>query len=214
VAWRDLGTQVGELVAGMRASGMPEPLVVGMNRYMVAGELAVLRGLGEIEVPRSQPVQELASGFAMTHVPSADLPDVLRRTPHHQQGLQLAELLASQKFFVRDAADVGEAAGEIVDVARRRIALAGFGEERSERREEFLARAQFVQVEQALGAEAGFHFGEPLRFGLVDLVEPGGDQETGHGEEQEFAPAPGGALRGYFPYGGSLDGSAAGDRHI
>ena len=59
----------------------------------------------------------------------------LRRPAHHEQRLQLAELLAGQQLSVRDAADVGEAAGEVVDLARRRIALAGFGEERRERRE-------------------------------------------------------------------------------
>ena len=118
----------------------------------------------------------------------------LRRPAHHQQRLQLAELLAGQQLVARDGAHVGEAAGEVVDVARRRVALAALGEERGERRNQFLARAQVVQVEQALGGEPGVDLGEPLRFGLVDLVQAGGDQETRRQGEQELAAAPGGAL--------------------
>ena len=74
-----------------------------------------------------------------------------------------------------------------------------FGEERGERGKQFLARAQLVQIEQALGGEAGLHFGEPLRFGLVDLVQPGSHQQAGHDEEQELAAAPGGARRAILP---------------
>ena len=94
------------------------------------------------------------------------------------------------------------------------VALAAIGEERSERRDQFLARAQGVQIEQPLGSEAGVDFGEPFRFGLVDLVQSDGHQEGRHQREQEFAAAPGGALSGRFSCEGALDGSAAGDGHI
>jgi dolichol-phosphate mannosyltransferase len=40
VAWRDLGAQVDGIAAGMRTAGGAGPLVVGMNRYMLASELA------------------------------------------------------------------------------------------------------------------------------------------------------------------------------
>ncbi|MBS0580576.1 MAG: glycosyltransferase family 39 protein [Proteobacteria bacterium] len=39
-AWRDLGEQVDGLAGGLRTPGGPPLLVVGMNRYMVASELA------------------------------------------------------------------------------------------------------------------------------------------------------------------------------
>ncbi len=55
----------------------------------------------------------------------------LRRLAHHEQRLQLAELFAGQQLLLRDGAHVGEAAGEVIDVARRRVAFAHFREERA-----------------------------------------------------------------------------------
>ena len=40
VAWDDLGTQVEDIAARMRSRDGTAPLVVGMNRYMLASELA------------------------------------------------------------------------------------------------------------------------------------------------------------------------------
>lgn len=40
VAWADLGTQVDRVAVQMRTAEAAEPLVVGMNRYMLASELA------------------------------------------------------------------------------------------------------------------------------------------------------------------------------
>ncbi len=138
----------------------------------------------------------------------------LRRLAHHQQRLQLAKLLPGEEFIVRDAAHVGEAAGEVVDVASRRVAFAALGEERGERGDQFLTRAQVVQVEQAFGGEAGVNLGEALRFGLVDLVQSGANQEARRQGEQELATAPRRPRSGGVPFGCALNGSAAGDGHI
>src|ERR1035441_4934009 len=105
-------------------------------------------------------------------------------------------------------------AREVVNVARRRVALAAVGEVRSQRRNQLLARAQFVQIEQAFGGEAGIYLAEPCRFGLVDLEQSGSHQQARHHGEQKLAAAPGGALSREVPGGGSLNRSAARDGHI
>jgi dolichol-phosphate mannosyltransferase len=40
VAWRDLGTQVDAIATRLRSADGPDPLVVGLNRYMLSSELA------------------------------------------------------------------------------------------------------------------------------------------------------------------------------
>ncbi len=96
-------------------------------------------------------------------------------------------------------------------VSRSRI----FGKNGRERRQQFFARAKVVQIEQALGGEPGVHVGEPLRFGLVDLVEPGADQQARRQQQKELAAAPRRApARDARRTSARSIGSAVGDGHI
>ncbi len=93
----------------------------------------------------------------------------LSRLAHHEQRLQLAELFARQQLLVRDAAHVAQAAGEVVDLASRRVAVAQFGEERRKRGQQILARAEFVQIQQSLGGKPRIDRGKPFGLRLMHL---------------------------------------------
>src|SRR5207249_8404878 len=96
--------------------------------------------------------------------------------PNDKEGLEQAELIACDQ--PADSADVGEGAGEVIDLARGFEAGALILDE-SERWQQVFARGEFVQVDEFLLGQAGVYFGEGLRFGAVDEEEAGGDEEGG-----------------------------------
>ena len=114
----------------------------------------------------------------------------LRRAAHHEQRLQLPELLAGEEpMNARQGADVGEPAGSVVDLARRFLAGAPVGDG-GERRQEIFPRAQRVEIEHLPGGQSLVDFREACGLHLVDQVQPERYQQARCQHAQQFRAAP------------------------
>src|SRR5215469_9859245 len=97
----------------------------------------------------------------------------IRRPADDEQRLQLAELVWGKDLLACDGPYVGDIAAEVVDVPRRNVSFTHFGEQRRQRREQFLARAERIKVQQPLGRQALLDVRESLCPRLMHLPEPG-----------------------------------------
>ena len=135
----------------------------------------------------------------------------LRRLPHHKERLQLAKLLAGEQF--PNPADVRKAARSIIDFPRRFLPLAQI-RNHTQGRQQFLARAQGVQIEQPLRRQAAGDVRQILRLGLVHQVQPDRYQQARGQRPYQFTAAPPRATARNPPHLGAFYRSTACHRHI
>ena len=135
----------------------------------------------------------------------------LRRAAHDEERLEDAKLVGGDG--AANGAHVGQAAGKIIDLARGFVAILLAGN-KAERRQQVLARAEIVKVEQLVRGDLLIGFRQSRRFHLIHAVESESHQQAGGGQEGELARAPAPPARLPFANGGSLCRAAAGYRHM